>query len=465
MSRDETASFLPVPRGDSPDLSLRRLGFQFADAEVEARYHEWSIDRKIPLIRVGMAASWAGYAVYLLTVALLEPASFGEVLPLVAAFLSFLAAIFAATYLPRLRTLLVPMIVLANCLSGLLLVWQIHELIDSPDRFALAATAALIPVMFGFCVYQLGPLLAGVASVPFIAVSMGFLYLDFDSGNISIAMAGSLAAMQLIACNTGFFVSSVIELNNRRTFRKDQVIERQRQQLRTSRDAIRRYVPPSVADLIISGHAQSIDTPERRSVTILFADMVGFTEVSDTIDPEQLTALLVDFLSGMSEQVEAFGGTLNEFAGDGFMALFGAPDLLDAEQQAQQAILAARAMQELMTQLNQRWQQLGLEKPLRMRVGINTGTVSVGSFGSQGRMTYTALGLQTNIASRIERAAEPGSVLVSESTYRLAHQAFPLQPRGEVDCKGLRQPVPVYRLEPDRVDNIITDDDTAIRLL
>ncbi len=416
------------------------------DSGVERRYYAWSIERKIPLICVGMLASAGGYGGYLLTVLLLESSSFGKILPAVAALLGFLAFILGSTYVPALRRLLVPMTVLANCLSGVLLTLQIHGMIDSEDRFGLAATAVLIPVMFGFCVYQLSPTLAMLATLPFIALSMGLLYLDFDAGRLSMVMAGSLAAMQLIACNTGVFVSAVIEFNNRRTFRKDQIIELQRAQLKESRDAIRRYVPPSVADLIISGEGSTIDTPVRRRVTIMFADLVSFTEVSDQIEPEDLTALLVDYLSGMAQTVEKFGGTLNEFAGDGLMALFGAPNPMDPEIQASQAISAALEMQKLMGELNERWRRLGIGRPLKMRIGINTGTVSVGSYGSQGRMTYTAFGLQTNITSRIEQAAEPGSILVSDSTYQLARTAFRWEQRGEVECKGVHYPVSVYAL-------------------
>lgn len=427
-------------------LGVVRFGFRFADPGVERRYVDWSIDRKIPLIRVGMAASTAGYAVYLLTVFLLERASFAEVLPAVLGFLGLLTGIFVASYISALRAWLVPLTVAANCISGLLLAWQIHELIDVADRFALSATAVLIPVMFGSCVYQLSPVRAAVATLPFIALSMYFLFFDHLAGNISLAMAGSMAAMQFIACNTGIFVSGVIELGNRRAFRKDQIIDQQRQQLQESRDAIRRYVPPSVADLIIGGQTKSIDTPVRRRVTILFADMVGFTEVSDRIDPEDLTALLIDYLSGMADKVEKFGGTLNEFTGDGLMAVFGAPNAMSPEEQARRAIAAAREMQALMEELNARWQRLGIGRPLTIRIGINTGEASVGSYGSKGRMTYTAMGLQTNITSRIEKEAEPGGVLISDATYQLVGNTTRCEPRGEVDCRGVHTPVKVYRL-------------------
>lgn len=430
----------------APDLDLRRLGLLFAHAESEQRYQEWSRNRRVPLIRVGMVASAAGYAVYLLTVFVLEHSSFAEIWPMVAAFLAILLAIFVATWSQGLRPLLVPALVVANCLSGLLLAWQIHELINTPDRFELAATAVLIPVMFGYCVYQLGPVAATLATVPFIALSQYFLYRDFVGGDISLATAGSMAAMQLIACNTGVFVSWVIERGNRRTFRKDQIIDVQRAQLRESRDAIRRYVPPAVADLIIRGETSRIDQPVRRLVTILFADMVGFTEVSERISPEDLTHLLMDYLSGMSDKVEQHGGTLNEFTGDGLMAMFGAPDPMEPEEQARRAIDAARDMQALMSVLNERWERIGIGRPLQIRIGINTGSASVGSYGSKGRMTYTAMGLHTNITSRLEKAAEPGGVLLSESTYQLAAEHVPCEARGDVSCKGVHEPVRVYAL-------------------
>lgn len=436
-----------APEADHvPELGLRRFGFQFSTPESERRFQRWNRERRIPLVRVGMAASAGGYAVYLLTVFTLERSSFAEVWPMVSAFVTLLCAIFTATWFRPTQRLVIPATVISNCLSGLLLAWQIHELINTPDRFELAATAVMIPVMFGYCVYQLGPIAASLGTLPFIVVSQAFLYRDWAGGDISLATAGSMAAMQWIACSAGLFVSAVIEHGSRRTFRKDQVIETQRAQLRESRDAIRRYVPPTVAELIIRGESSRVDQPVRRLVTILFADMVGFTEVTERISPEDLTQLLMDYLSGMSDQVERHGGTLNEFTGDGLMAMFGAPHAMEPEVQAQRAIEAARQMHALMTELNDRWQRIGIGRPLQIRIGVNTGSASVGSYGSQGRMTYTAMGLSTNITSRLEKAADPGGVLISESTYRLVEGRVECEARGEVQCKGVHEPVPVFAL-------------------
>jgi len=211
-----------------------------------------------------------------------------------------------------------------------------------------------------------------------------------------------------------------------------------------SRSLIRRYLPPAVADQIISGEASSIDAPQRRRITIFFSDIAGFTDMADRVEPEVMTEVLSQYMSAMADIVDAHGGTLNEFAGDGLMALFGAPTAMEPAEQAHQAVRAARAMQQAMSGLNEQWRRLGLGTELRSRIGINTSMVSVGSYGSRGRMTYTAIGLQTNIASRIEHAAEPGEILISDATYQLISDAIPCEPRGEVDCKGVHFPVPVY---------------------
>ncbi|MDX1497922.1 MAG: adenylate/guanylate cyclase domain-containing protein, partial [Salinisphaeraceae bacterium] len=179
-------------------------------------------------------------------------------------------------------------------------------------------------------------------------------------------------------------------------------------------------------------------------LTILFADIVGFTDVADRVEPEVMTEVLNEYLSCMVDIIEQHDGTLNEFAGDGLMALWCAPHSLPPENQAKQAISAALAMQAKMPELNEHWRKLGLGTELRIRVGINTGMVSVGSYGSQGRMTYTAIGLQTNIASRIESQAAPGQILISDATYQLIDDAIDCEAKGEVDCKGVHFPVKVY---------------------
>lgn len=211
-----------------------------------------------------------------------------------------------------------------------------------------------------------------------------------------------------------------------------------------SQGYIRRYLPPAVADQIIAGKEAEISTPQRRRVTVLFSDIVGFTDMADRVEPEVMTQVIGDYMAAMSQIVDEHQGTVNEFIGDGLMALFGAPTELEPEQQAKQAVLSAQAMLAKLPELNNRWRKLGLGKELQIRIGINTGMSSVGSYGSEGRMTYTAIGLQTNIAARIQSKCAPGRILMSDATYQLIDDVIDCIPKGEVECKGVHYPVNVY---------------------
>lgn len=214
--------------------------------------------------------------------------------------------------------------------------------------------------------------------------------------------------------------------------------------LARSNQLIRRYAPPAVAERIIAGEEATVDTPQRRRVTVLFSDISNFTEVADRVDPESIAEIINEYMSTMADTIDAHHGTLNEFAGDGLMALYGAPDDMAPEDQARRAIATARDMQAHMPELNRRWRKLGISQNLNIRVGINTGVLSVGSFGSQGRMTYTAIGLQTNLTARIESHCEAGGILISDATYQLICEEMECKPVGEVECKGVHFPVKVY---------------------
>ncbi|MGJ8670781.1 MAG: adenylate/guanylate cyclase domain-containing protein [Oceanococcus sp.] len=215
-------------------------------------------------------------------------------------------------------------------------------------------------------------------------------------------------------------------------------------ELEQSRKFIRRYIPPAVADQIIAGNAAAIDAPARRRITVLFSDIVSFTDMADRLDAESLTQILNEYMAAMANIIGQHGGTLNEFSGDGLMALFGAPNEMEPKSQALNALQAAQEMQNQLPALNEHWLALGIGEPLQIRIGINTGVLSVGSFGSEGRMTYTAIGLQTNIASRIQSHCEPDGVLLSDASWHLVKDQIDCEPFGEIQCKGVHFPVKVY---------------------
>ncbi len=180
---------------------------------------------------------------------------------------------------------------------------------------------------------------------------------------------------------------------------------------------------------------------ERRPVSVLFADVVGFTPLSERFDPEIVHEMMDGCLALLTREVERYGGRVNAFTGDGVMALFGAP--LAEEDHAIRAVHAALAIQEHLPRYSEDVQRrFGAE--FRMRIGVNSGLVLAGGMGEGASVEYTALGDTINLAARLESAATPGGVLAGESTYRAAGEAFRWQAVGPLTLKGKSEPVVAY---------------------
>lgn len=427
---------------------VRLFCLRFEDPQTERQYGEWRVATATPFAQIGYIGSAPSWVAFLVAVYLLSPASLPVAGPAIAGWVLLLLLITALTVWGPTRRWVMPLAAFANGLAGFMVAWLLYEVVTTsipiPVRAGVMTGGVLVVMYFGFAIFRIPPWLAMLGVTPYLLFSLSYLYGDYRAGHLDVVVAGMFSAILLIAYSGGVIVSVVIEMVTRRAFIKDQIIQFQQLELSKSRDAIRRYVPPSVAEHIINGNVQSIEVPLRRRVTMLFCDIVGFTDIADRVEPEVMTQVLGDYLSTMSDLVDQHGGTLNEFAGDGLMALFGAPDESPAPKQAQFSIKAALAMQAKMPELNESWRVLGLGTDLRVRIGINTGMVSVGSYGSRGRMTYTAVGIHTNIASRIQAAAEPGSIWISDATYQLVREEFDFKPRGELDCKGVHYSVKVF---------------------
>lgn len=429
-------------------LDTHRFGLRFADPATEAAYGRWRMTTAMPFVQMGFLGSAPSWGAFFVAVWLLFPPALPVAGPAIAGWILLLLILSALTlWRPALRWIM-PLAAFANCLAGFLVAWLLHDVTTvamTPSARAGVMTGGVLIVMyFGFAIFRIPPIQAMAGVTPYLGVTLLYLYRDLRDGILGMAEGGAFAAIVLIAYFGGVFVCLVIEFVTRRSFVKDQIIQLQQRELAESRDAIRRYIPKAVAQRIIRGQLASVETPLRRRVTVLFCDIVGFTDIADRVEPEVMTRVLSDYLSAMSDLVDAAGGTLNEFAGDGLMALFGAPDEVAPMEQAQRSLRAALAMQEKMVALSESWRVLGLGRALKVRIGINTGMVSVGSYGSPGRMTYTAVGLVTNIAARLQEAAEPGQILICETTYQLAREEVDCAPRGELDCKGVHYAVPVY---------------------
>jgi class 3 adenylate cyclase len=217
---------------------------------------------------------------------------------------------------------------------------------------------------------------------------------------------------------------------------------------------ISRYVPRQLASEIVSGSHDVRGRPERRRLTIVFSDIEGFTDAADRMEPEEFTDLLNRYLSEMTCIAEEHGGTLNQVIGDALMIFFGAPETGDERESALCAVRMALAMQRRMAELGRQWFAEGVEVPWRIRIGINTGSASVGDFGSAGRVTYSAIGNQTNLTARIQAHCEPGKVLISHATWALVRDAFPCLERGPIEVKGIHYAVRVYEVVDEAPDQV-----------
>jgi adenylate cyclase len=217
-------------------------------------------------------------------------------------------------------------------------------------------------------------------------------------------------------------------------------------QLSRANDLISRYVAAQVAEQIRLGNYEAVDRQHRRRLTLFFSDIKGFSEVADHVEPEELSERLNEYFAAMTHIAERYGGTIDKFMGDAIMIFFGAPVATHDRDHAVRAVRMAMEMQGRMTQLRTRWEADGALEPFEIRIGINTGVASVGNFGAPGRMDYTAIGRQVNLAARLQVNCEPGKILLSHSTWVLVRDDIPCVSRGEIQVKGTRDPVKVYEV-------------------
>jgi class 3 adenylate cyclase/tetratricopeptide (TPR) repeat protein len=206
-------------------------------------------------------------------------------------------------------------------------------------------------------------------------------------------------------------------------------------------DQPRSYTPKHLAEKILN--TRSALEGERKLVTVMFADVAGFTSLSEKLEPEEVHQIMEGCLRILMDEIHKYEGTINQFTGDGVMALFGAP--LAHEDHAQRACYAALAIQKDLAEYNEKIKK-DYGREFKMRIGINSGPVVVGSIGDDLHMDYTAIGDTINLASRMESLAQPGTVLLSRDTHRLVKDYFDLKPIGPLEVKGKEEPQEAFEL-------------------
>ena len=226
-------------------------------------------------------------------------------------------------------------------------------------------------------------------------------------------------------------------------------------------DAFKRYVPPSVSE-IIAREPQSLKLGgEERVLSVLFSDLVGFTTLSERYAPTDMVTLLSEYFGEMTEELFAYEGTLKEYVGDELMAIFGAPVV--QSDHAQRACSTALAMRRRLQELREEWTRTG-RPALNARIGVNTGTMLVGNLGSRHRFSYGVLGDEVNLGSRLEGLNNMygTTILIGENTEELVREQFILREVDRVRVKGKERPVRVFELIDHQAKSLSADKREAL---
>lgn len=211
-------------------------------------------------------------------------------------------------------------------------------------------------------------------------------------------------------------------------------------------DKFSSYLSPELSDSIKKGVINEDFTSIRKKLTVFFSDIAGFTRLAESMDPVEMTALLNEYFEAMNDIVARHGGTLDKYIGDAILVFFGDPRSRGPAADAAACVSMALEMQEKLALMRRTWKQQGLGESIQVRMGISTGYVTVGNYGSRHKREYTIIGPPVNLANRLESQAEVGSILISEETWQLVHDRFECIQVEPMQLKGISHPVRPYRV-------------------
>ena len=258
---------------------------------------------------------------------------------------------------------------------------------------------------------------------------LGILYAD-NLGEPDAFSDLDFRTFTAIAAQTGLALGNAI--TSRELLRRE-----------VQRQALKVYLPPQIADLILASDGAMDLSGKLQEITVLFADIRGFTRISERLDARELVGMLNELFTVLSEEIFNCSGTVDKFIGDAIMALFGAP--LASDRSADDALAAAIRMQQAAAQLNAKRAEEGLEQ-LRLGIGLHTGPAVVGNIGSADRVQYTAIGDTVNVASRLVDLAGPQQIIASEKFRQALSRTDRLTLVGETKLKGRQDKVEIYEI-------------------
>ena len=205
---------------------------------------------------------------------------------------------------------------------------------------------------------------------------------------------------------------------------------------------LKRFLAPQVVEMVTTSGDESFLESHRREITVVFCDLRGFTPFAETVEPEEVSAVLADYYHALGDIVHRFEGTLERFAGDGLMVFFNDP--VPCADAPERAVRMAVAMRNRVSELVERWAQHG--HSLGFGVGIAQGYATIGAIGFEGRLDYAAIGTVSNLAARLCAEAAPGQILISQRVHAAAQEILVVDPVEELALRGFSKPVRAHRV-------------------
>jgi class 3 adenylate cyclase len=252
----------------------------------------------------------------------------------------------------------------------------------------------------------------------------------------------------------GQFVDRTAEFNLRKErqnlleekIRDREIIEDKSRQLENLAKRLAKYLSPQIYQSVFANEDGVEQKHARKNLTIFLSDIVKFTDLADTLEPERLAAVINSYLSEMSAIAIECGGTIDKFIGDAVLIFFGDPESEGEEEDALKCAEMAIRMMKRVGELNKHWKKLGVVNGMKVRMGISTGFCTVGNFGSDLRLDYTVLGSPVNLAARLQTIAEENTILIDGYTKDLINSHVNTKYLEDITPKGFARPIPLYRL-------------------
>ena len=227
----------------------------------------------------------------------------------------------------------------------------------------------------------------------------------------------------------------------------NQIIEEKSAQLENLATRLAKYLSPQIYKSIFEEKQEVKSVHSRKNLTIFFSDIIQFTDLTDTMEPEKLAKVINSYLSEMTTIAVKSGGTIDKFIGDAIMVFFGDPETEGEVQDALKCVEMAILMRQRVEELQKHWKKMGVTNGLGIRMGISTGFCTVGNFGSDLRLDYTVLGSPVNLAARLQSAAERNGILIDENTNNLINEVVQTEKNNTITPKGFVRPIDTFILK------------------